>query len=330
MTPILVTGGAGYIGSSTCKALYRCGYLPVTVDNLIYGNRWAVKWGPLEEADIADTNKIQAVFEKYRPEAVIHFAAFAYVGESVQDPQKYYLNNVAGTLNLLSVMKNYECDKIIFSSTCATYGNPERIPIDESHRQVPVNPYGRSKLMIEQILQDFGSAYGMKHVILRYFNASGADPEGQIGESHDPETHLIPLAIKAALEGKSVQVFGKGYDTPDGTAIRDYIHVSDLAEAHCLSLKYLMDGNKSECFNLGTGRGYSVLEIINAVERVSGKKVRYDITDRRPGDPDKLIASSAKANGKLGWRCQYMELEPVIETAYRWHAEQIKAKRSDL
>ena len=323
MKPILVTGGAGYIGSQTCKELNRCGYLPVTVDNLVNGHQWAVKWGPFINADLSDTDKLLSVFKQYKPLAVIHFAAFAYVGESIIDPGKYYLNNVANTINLLSVMKESGCNRVIFSSSCATYGNPEKPVIDESHRQDPVNPYGRSKLMVEKILGDFGKAYEFESVILRYFNASGADPEGDIGEVHDPETHLIPLALSAATGGEPLKIFGTDYNTPDGTAIRDFIHVWDLSRAHCLALEYLLDGCKGDSFNLGTGSGNSVLEVIRAVERVSGAEVKKIFTERRPGDPDMLVASAEKAHNKLGWKCKFINLDSIIETAWKWHLKNL-------
>ena len=285
---------------------------------LFMDTRWAVQWGPFIEADISDQNRMEAVFEKYKPVAVMHFAAFAYVGESVCDPQKYYLNNVAGTLKLLEVMRKYNCKKIIFSSTCSTYGNPQKLSIDESHSQNPINPYGKSKLMIEQILADYRQAYGIDYTVLRYFNAAGADRECQIGESHNPETHLIPLAIDSALGGGSLLVYGDDYDTTDGTAMRDFVHVSDIASAHCLSLQSMLDSGVSECFNLGTGKGYSVLEVIKTVEKISGKPVIYSVTNRRPGDPPSLVAEAQKIRDKLSWSCDFSDLESIVETAWRW------------
>ena len=247
---VLVTGGAGYIGSHTCKALHKQGYTPIAYDNLVYGHPWAVRWGPLEEGDIADRQRLDAVISKYQPVAVMHFAAYAYVGESVTDPGKYYRNNVAGSLTLLEAIRDHHVDKFIFSSTCATYGVPNDIPIKEDQPQNPINPYGASKLMIERILQDFDHAHGIKSVCLRYFNAAGADPDGELGEAHDPETHLIPLVLDA-ISGRreNIKIFGDDYDTPDGTCIRDYIHVSDLADAHVLALQALERGAKSSIFN---------------------------------------------------------------------------------
>lgn len=258
---VLVCGGAGYIGSHVNKQLNKEGYETVVFDNLIYGHRDAVKWGHFVQGDLKNIDEIEAVFQKYSIEAVFHFAAYAYVGESVKEPEKYYYNNVANTLNLLHVMKKYGCNKIIFSSTCATYGEPERVPITEDMQQSPINPYGASKLMVETIFQDYSKAYDLKFVVLRYFNAAGADPEGEIGESHIPETHLIPLVLDAASgKRQDIKVFGTDYDTPDGSCIRDYIHVYDLATAHLLALHYLEEGKESNFFNLGNALGTSVLE----------------------------------------------------------------------
>ena len=270
---ILVTGGAGYIGSHTCKALSHAGYTPVTYDNLVYGHRWAVKWGPLEIGDISDRDRLDEVIRVYQPEGVIHFAAYAYVGESVKKPAKYYRNNVAGTLTLLESMHANGVNKIVFSSSCATYGVPEKTPISEEEPQFPVNPYGASKLMVEQMLKDFDSAYGIHFFSLRYFNAAGADLDTEIGESHDPETHLIPLILDAAIGRSShVQIYGNDYGTPDGTCIRDYIHVVDLANAHIYALDYLRAHNDSQVVNLGVGIGHSVKEVINTAELVTNKK----------------------------------------------------------
>jgi UDP-arabinose 4-epimerase len=318
--PILVTGGAGYIGAHTCKALSRAGYTPITYDNLVYGHRSAVKWGPLEEGDIADHGRLDAVLQKYNPKAVMHFAAYAYVGESVEKPSKYYHNNVAGTLRLLESMRKRGIDNIIFSSTCATYGMPEQIPIPEDHSQNPINPYGRSKLMIEWILKDFATAYDIKYVSLRYFNAAGADPDAEIGEDHDPETHLIPLVLDVASGKRAqIEIFGTDYDTPDGTCIRDYIHVTDLADAHLLALEYLVSGGDSEVFNLGNGSGFSVEEVIAAAVKITGCDIPYLESDRRPGDPPVLIGSSDKMREILEWRPVYHNLNTIIETAWRWH-----------
>ncbi|MCI5221658.1 MAG: UDP-glucose 4-epimerase GalE [Candidatus Electrothrix sp. AR4] len=318
---ILVTGGAGYIGSHTCKLLHEQGYTPVTYDNLVYGHAWAVQWGPFVQGDIRDKELLEKVFAQYQPEAVIHFAAFAYVGESVQQPEKYYSNNVAGTLALLEVMRQYGCKQFIFSSTCATYGNPQLLPLDESHPQQPINPYGRSKLMIEQILSDYSAAYGLLYIALRYFNAAGADQDGGIGEDHSPETHLLPLAIFSALgQLSNIEVFGTDYATADGTAIRDYIHVSDLAEAHVKALDFLNTEKKSQVFNLGTGSGTSVQRIIDTVQKLSGKAVPVKYGPRRPGDPPALIASAEKAASLLGWRPKRSEIGTIIKSALDWHA----------
>jgi UDP-arabinose 4-epimerase len=322
---ILVTGGAGYIGSHACKALANAGYMPITYDNLVYGHEWAVKWGPLEIGDIADRNRLDAVIKKYQPEAVMHFAAYAYVGESVQDPGKYYRNNVAGTLTLLEAMHDHGIDKLIFSSTCATYGVPEQVPISEDHPQRPINPYGMSKLMIEQILRDFDNAHGLRSISLRYFNAAGADPDGEIGESHDPETHLIPLVLDAAAGIRPViTVFGDDYDTPDGTCIRDYIHVSDLADAHVLALQALESGASTIAYNLGNGIGFSVREVIQAVERVIRRAVPFKIGPRREGDPSHLVGDAALVRRELGWRPFQYDLERIVSTASNF---QLKIKK---
>ena len=317
---ILVTGGAGYIGSHTCKALKQAGYQPITFDNMVYGHEWAVKWGPLVKGDILDGETLDTVFAKYQPQAVLHFAAYAYVGESVSDPEKYYRNNVAGTLSLLSAMRRAGCANIVFSSTCATYGVPTELPLREDHSQKPINPYGWTKLMMEQTLTDFDTAYGIRHASLRYFNAAGADPDSEIGEEHDPETHLIPLVI-AATQGRRghVEIFGTDYDTPDGTCIRDYIHVTDLAVAHIQALEYLQDKDESLVVNLGTGNGQTVREVIRAVEKVSGKKTPVKEGPRRPGDPPGLYAYADKAYKLLGWKPKYGDIETIVGTAWRWH-----------
>ena len=315
---ILVTGGAGYIGSHACKALAQAGYTPVAYDNLVYGHEESVRWGPLEVGDIADRARLDAVIAHYNPQAVMHFAAYAYVGESVQDPAKYYRNNVAGTLTLLEALVQHGVQRIVFSSTCATYGVPERTPIDEAHPQRPINPYGASKLMIERMLQDFDVAYGLRSVALRYFNAAGADPEGEIGEEHDPETHLIPLALQAALgAGPALQVYGTDYPTPDGSCIRDYIHVADLAQAHVLALDYLASGGDSTAINLGTGRGHSVLEVIETARHITGRDIPVILTDRRPGDPPILTAAADKASTLLGWQPTYTDLAEILRHAWR-------------
>ncbi len=320
---VIVTGGAGYIGSHTCKALAALGYLPVSLDNLIYGHTWAVQWGPLIIGDITDSLVLDQVFSQYRPKAVIHFAAFAYVGESVDHPAKYYQNNVVGSLAILEAMRRHGCRNIIFSSSCATYGIPEEVPIPENHPQLPINPYGRSKLMMEQIIQDYGSAYDIQYAILRYFNAAGADPEGQIGEGHDPETHLIPILLQTVLGRRlCAEVYGTDYDTPDGTAIRDYIHVTDLARAHVQALKYLAESSQSLCINLGTGQGYSVMEVIQAVQQVTGKPVTYRTVGRRFGDPPVLVAKFERAGSLLGWKPDFTDIHSTISTAWNWHSSQ--------
>lgn len=318
---ILVTGGAGYIGSHTCKALAAAGYKPVCFDNFVYGHEWAVQWGPSVRGSILDEEAIAGAFEHYRPSAVIHFAAFAYIGESVADPGKYYQNNVAGTISLLETMRRFECPNIVLSSTCATYGVPRVIPIPDDHPQEPINPYGRSKLMVERILADYAQAYGLKYAVLRYFNAAGADPGGDLGEDHDPETHLIPLVIQTACGMRPhVDIYGADYPTPDGTCIRDYIHVTDLADAHLRALQRLAAGNAAFALNLGTGVGQSVLEVIDAVERVTGHSVPVERCERRPGDPPELIAGCEQAQAYLGWSPQLSDLESIIETAWRWHS----------
>ncbi len=315
---ILVMGGAGYIGSHTVKHLLDSGYQVVAADNLIYGHREAVdKRAEFAYADLLNPFSLDNLFEKYRIDAVIHFAAFAYVGESVGDPEKYYFNNVVGTVNLLHAMLAHKIKKIVFSSTCATYGEPQYVPIDEKHPQNPINPYGRTKLMIEHIFTDYEKAYGLQHIALRYFNAAGCSADGTIGESHTPETHLIPLVLKA-IQGKieKIKVFGTDYDTADGTCIRDYIHVEDLAAAHRLAVEKL--GKFNGCLNLGTGTGTSVKEIIAAAETVSGKKCPIEYTERRAGDPGKLFADNAKAKEILGWEPRYTDIKDIIKTAWNW------------
>ena len=315
---ILVMGGAGYIGSHTVKHLLDNGYGVVVSDNLIYGHRQAID--PRAEfvhADLLDTVSLQKLFAQRQIESVIHFAAFAYVGESVHEPEKYYYNNVVGTINLLQAMLAHGVKKIVFSSTCATYGEPQYTPIDEKHNQAPINPYGRTKLMIEQIFADYERAYGLQHIALRYFNAAGASADGTLGESHSPETHLIPLVLKAISgERKSISVFGTDYDTPDGTCIRDYIHVEDLALAHRLAVEKL--GTYNGCINLGTGIGTSVKEIITAAEEVSGKKCPVEYAPRRAGDPARLFANNTKAKEVLGWQPKYTNIKDIIQTAWNW------------
>jgi len=327
---ILVTGGAGYIGSHACKELSKAGYIPVTYDNLVYGHEWAVKWGPLEVGDIADRHRLDAVIKQYEPSAVMHFAAYAYVGESVTEPFKYYRNNVAGTLTLLEAMREHDVNNIVFSSTCATYGVPDQVPITENHPQRPINPYGASKLMVERMLADAGQAYGLRSVALRYFNAAGADPDGEIGEDHNPETHLIPLVLDAASGRRShIAIFGDDYDTVDGTCIRDYIHVTDLANAHILALKHLEHPDRQSrdeyftAFNLGNGRGFSVKEVVNTAARVTGKSIPVQYEGRRSGDPPILIGNAVKVIKTLNWQPQYNKIETIIETAWKWHQKHL-------
>ncbi len=317
---ILVTGGAGYIGGHACKALSEAGFTPVVFDNLVYGHRKAVQWGPLVVGDLLDSPAIAQVLQEYQPLAVMHFAAYAYVGESVSDPEKYYRNNVVGSLNLFEATRTAGIDKIIFSSTCATYGLPIAGLITESHPQNPINPYGRSKLMVEQILRDFDPAYQLRSICLRYFNAAGADIAGDIGESHDPETHLIPLVLDAAAGIKpSINVYGNDYDTPDGSCIRDYVHVSDLADAHVLALQALLNGAKSNAYNLGNGRGYSVNEVVAAAKSVTGKAIPVSYGARRAGDPASLVGDATLIKAALGWTPKYSELADIIASAWRWH-----------
>jgi UDP-glucose-4-epimerase GalE len=321
---VLVAGGAGYIGAHAVKQLARAGYGVVTIDNLVYGHRDAVTSGVFEEGDLRNLSFVEAVFAKHRIDAVMHFAAFAYVGESVTDPAKYYDNNVGATLTLLQAMRNARVDKLVFSSTCAVYGEPERLPLTEDHPLQPVNPYGRTKWIIEQILQDYDRAYGLRSICFRYFNAAGADPDGDIGERHSPETHLIPLAFEAVRGGSPLQVFGDDYPTPDGTCLRDYIHVVDIAQAHILGLEHLLNGGSSRAFNLGNGQGYSVRQVIDTVSRVCGRPVPYRIAPRRPGDPAKLVGSSQRATAELAWQPGFAELERIVETAWRFHSRQRK------
>jgi UDP-arabinose 4-epimerase len=317
---VLVTGGAGYIGSHACKVLARAGYRPVVFDDLSRGHREAVRWGPLVEGNLAERGKLAAALDRHRVSVVMHFAAYAYVGESVTDPALYYANNLGGSLALLESMREVGVDKIVFSSTCATYGNPAQVPIRETIPQLPVNPYGETKLAIERALHWYGEAYGLRWVSLRYFNAAGADPESEIGEWHEPETHLVPLVLEAALgERPQIDIYGTDYPTPDGTAIRDYIHVQDLAEAHLRALERLSAGGQSAALNLGTGRGHSVREVIRTAEAVSGKSIPCRETARRPGDPPILVADPSLAAELLAWRAQVSDLDTIVRTALAWH-----------
>ncbi len=317
---ILVCGGAGYIGSHINKELNKEGYETVVFDNLVYGHREAVKWGAFVQGDLANLEDLEQVFSAYDIEAVFHFAAYAYVGESVKEPEKYYYNNVVNTLNLLQVMRKHGCNKIIFSSTCATYGEPERVPITEDMPQHPINPYGATKLMMERIFRDYHAAYGLEYVVLRYFNAAGCDPEGEIGESHDPETHIIPLVLDAAGgQRPDIKVFGTDYNTLDGSCIRDYIHVSDLASAHLLALHHLEAGKESDFFNLGNALGTSVMEVVESVKRVTGRDFKVVMAPRRPGDPERLVGSSEKAMKILGWKPKYADIDTIVKHAWNWH-----------
>ncbi len=322
MKNILVVGGAGYIGSHMCKYLAKNGYHPIVLDNLVYGHREAVKWGHFIEGSMDDSELLRQVFSEHEISAVMHFAAFCYVGESVEKPLRYYQNNVAATIKLLEVMLEKNVSNFIFSSSCATYGEPFEIPMTESHPQHPINPYGRTKLMVEQVLDDFEAAYGLRSVCLRYFNAAGADPDGEIGEDHRPETHLFPLVLQTALGQRDViQIFGDDYPTKDGTCIRDYIHVNDLAQAHLLALERLLNGLPGGKYNLGNGDGYSVREVIEAARNVTGKEIPSKVCDRRAGDPAVLVGSSEKAIAELGWKPQFSELHAIIKTAWRWHGD---------
>lgn len=320
MTNILVVGGAGYIGSHTCLDLANKGFTPVVYDNLSNGHAEFVKWGPLEKGDIRDRERLSAVIAAYRPAAIVHFAALIEVGESVKDPAAFFDNNVAGTLSLLRAAQDTGVDKLVFSSTCATYGEPEAVPMSEGHPQQPINPYGRSKLIVEQMLADLDRYRGFRSVALRYFNAAGADPEGRIGEWHEPETHAIPLAIEAALGRRAgFKVFGSDYATRDGTCIRDFIHVMDLADAHSRAVEYLLDGGTSVALNLGTGDGTTVKELLATIERISGRRFAIGYERRREGDSPALVADNAKARAVLGWTPRH-DLASIIETAWNWHS----------
>jgi UDP-arabinose 4-epimerase len=317
---ILVTGGAGYVGSHAVKALFRAGFWPVTYDDLSRGHADAVRYGDLVVGGLHERQKLRAVVDEYGPIGCLHFAAYAYVAESVSEPGRYYHNNVAGSLALLEVLVEAGLNNIVFSSSCAAYGNPDRLPISEACPKNPISPYGRSKSMVEDILVDFESAHGLKHVALRYFNACGADPEGELGERHDPEPHLLPRALMAAAGIiPHVDVFGSDYPTRDGTAVRDYVHVHDLAAAHVRALAHLQRTGRSEVFNLGSGRGYSVREVLAAVETVTGLRVPVREIPRRPGDPAELVADITKARQLLGFSVQYEEIEGIVETAWNWY-----------
>ena len=316
---ILVTGGAGYIGSHAAKALQRAGYRVVVFDNLIAGHRAAAKFGEFVEGDILDTAAVREALRRHEIAAVMHFAAFLDVGESVREPAKYYRNNLVGALSVLEAMTAESVRDFVFSSTCATYGEPIETPIAETHPQRPINSYGESKLAVERALPHFAVAHGLRYVALRYFNAAGADPEGEIGEDHSPEIHLIPRAIEAATGGRGLQVFGDDYPTPDGTCQRDYVHVTDLADAHVKGLESIAGGGPSGAYNLGTGRPQSVREVIDTVARVTGREVPWTLAPRRPGDPAVLCASAHKAQAELGWTPKIGDLETIARTAWDWH-----------
>jgi len=314
-----VTGGAGYVGSHTCKALALAGYTPVAYDNLVKGHEWAVRWGPLERGNINHADRLREVVKAHSPVAVLHFAGYAYVGESVLDPARYYRNNVEGTLVLLDVLREFDIDKFVFSSSCSTYGVPARTPIDEEQPQHPVSPYGQSKLIIERVLRDYDIAYKLKSVSLRYFNAAGADPDLEIGEDHNPETHLIPLVLQAAKDpSQHIIVHGNDYPTPDGTCIRDYIHVNDLAIAHVMALNYLMRGGVACQMNLGTGQGTSVKEVIDIARAVSGREIVVRYGPRRSGDPPVLVADVQRAKTILDWSPQFPKTADQIAHAWAW------------
>lgn len=320
MQNVLVTGGAGYIGSHACKALRQAGFNPVTYDSLITGWADAVKFGPLVQGDLTDREKLDAVFAEYKPVAVMHFAALSQVGESMSDPGKYWHNNVTGSLSLIEAAVAAGCMNFVFSSTCATYGDHDNVTLDEMCPQTPINAYGASKRAIEDILENFRESHELNHVIFRYFNVAGADPDGEVGEFHQPETHLIPLMLDA-IDGKraALTVFGTDYDTPDGTCIRDYVHVCDLVDAHVLGLKWLQDGKPSRVFNLGTGKGFSVREVISHSRSVTNREVPYNEGPRRAGDCTKLVSGSVRAEKELGWKPTRSTLETMIADAWRWH-----------
>jgi UDP-glucose-4-epimerase GalE len=328
---VLVTGGAGYVGSHAAKALARSGFEPVVFDNLSNGHASNVRWGPFVQGDLADRGALLRVLTDYGIEAVCHFAANAYVGESIADPRKYFQNNVVNSLNLFDAMLDAGVRRLVFSSSCAVYGMPLQLPLTEEHRQQPISPYGESKLFVERALRWYGSAYDFKSVSLRYFNAAGADPEGELGEVHDPETHAVPLVIQTALGQRPYfQIFGTDYATPDGTAIRDYVHVADIADAHVKALQYILGPGESLALNLGTGTGHSVREVVAAVERASGGPVKTLDTARRAGDPAILVADGSRTKQILGWEPRYSGLQPIVESAWRWHTRQVGPGHTDI
>lgn len=320
MTSILVTGGAGYIGSHVALALAEAGYRPIVYDNLSHGHRWAVQWGPLVEGDLEDRARLTAAIREHSVSAIMHFASFIFVGESMTAPGKYFANNVGGTLSLLEAARETGVDRLVFSSTAAVYGMPEVVPITEDAPKEPINAYGDSKLMAEKLLSWYDQIHGIRSMALRYFNAAGADAQARIGEAHDPETHLIPLILDAVAGIRPhIGVYGTDYPTPDGTAIRDYIHVSDLAEAHVKALEYLLRGGASSAINLGTGTGYSVKEVITSVERITGRPVPRQYQDRRPGDPPSLVANADKGAALLQWKARQSDIDTIVGSAWRWH-----------
>jgi UDP-arabinose 4-epimerase len=321
---ILVTGGAGYVGAHACKALAARGYLPVVFDNFSCGHEAAVKWGPLETGDIADRAALDRAIARHRPQAVLHFAASTSVAESVADPNKYHRNNAGGTLSLLEAMRDHGIVRLVFSSTAATYGTPDRVPIPEDAPKAPINPYGQSKLAAERMIDEFSAAHGLRASSLRYFNAAGADPDGEIGELHDPESHLVPLAMQAVTgDGPALTVYGDDYPTADGTCIRDYVHVTDLADAHVRALERLAERDGADAFNLGTGAGASVRQVLEAVERVAGKAVPHTIGPRRAGDPAELVSDPSKAMRELGWVPEMSQLDTIVTTAWAWHRRHV-------
>ena len=323
MTKILVTGGAGYIGSHTCKALAAAGMEPVVFDSLVGGHDWAVKWGDLEVGDLLDRDRIADVVQRVHPDGVIHFASFAYVGESVTDPGKYWRNNVTGAINLMDALVAADVPPIVFSSSCTVYGMTDIDFISEDVPITPINPYGNTKRAIEVMLQDYKVSSGLRHIVLRYFNAAGCDADGEIGEVHDPETHLIPLALAAAAGNRdTLKIFGTDYPTADGTCIRDYIHVTDLADAHVRALRQLLGGGESDIFNLGAGDGYSVREVVDAVGRIVGTPVPAEEDARRPGDPARLVADATHAQDTLGWVPAHSSLDNIVATAWNWYQVQ--------
>lgn len=319
-TQVLVTGGAGYIGSHTCKALHQAGMVPVTLDNLSLGHEWAVKWGPLEVVDVLDTEAVVDVLRRHRISAIVHFAASAYVGDSMRDPAWYYRNNLLATLSLMDAMLLAGATDLLFSSSCSVYGNPQEERIGESHPTAPLSPYGQTKLDSENAVRWYAHAYGFRTLSLRYFNAAGADPDGEIGEDHDPETRLIPRAIQATLgTGPALEVFGADFPTRDGTAIRDYIHVSDLATAHVKGLHAVRRGAAQQVLNLGTGSGYTVMEVLEAVGQAIGRTVPHVVSGRRPGDPSEVVADASRASSALDWMPRFSSLKQIVATAVHWH-----------